>query len=92
VYLKPYFLAAYRPVHKSNVFFVLGSMRPVEFKESETNPSPHCIVAPKAVIHCEGDPVKRDEEEAALNEVGCNDVGGCCKQLAQMKEMAELPL
>ena len=58
----------------------------------ETNPSPHCIVAPKTVIHCEGDPVKRKEEEASLNEVGNNDVGGCRKQLTQMKEMVELPL
>lgn len=92
VYLKPYFLEAYRPVHKGDVFLVRGSMRPVEFKVIETDPSPHCIVAPETVIHCEGDPVKREEEEAALNEVGYDDVGGCRKQLAQIKEMVELPL
>ena len=62
-------------------------MRPVEFKVIETDPSPHCIVAPETVIHCEGDPVKREEEEAALNEVGYDDVGGCRKQLAQIKEV-----
>ena len=63
-------------------------MRPVEFKVIETDPSPHCIVAPETVIHCEGDPVKREEEEAALNEVGYDDVGGCRKQLAQIKEVS----
>ena len=73
-----------------DVFLVRGSMRPVEFKVIETDPSPHCIVAPETVIHCEGDPVKREEEEAALNEVGYDDVGGCRKQLAQIKEVREL--
>ena len=47
-----------------DVFLVRGSMRPVEFKVIETDPSPHCIVAPDTVIHCEGEPVKREEEEA----------------------------
>jgi len=32
------------------------------------------------------------EEENALNEVGYDDIGGCRKQLAQIKEMVELPL
>lgn len=92
VYLKPYFLEAYRPVHKGDIFLVRGGMRAVEFKVVETDPSPYCIVAPDTVIHCEGDPVKREEEEEALNEVGYDDIGGCRKQLAQIKEMVELPL
>ncbi|KAL5487188.1 hypothetical protein EMCRGX_G019762 [Ephydatia muelleri] len=92
VFLKPYFLEAYRPVHKGDVFLVRGGMRAVEFKVVETDPSPCCIVAPDTVIHCEGDPIKREEEEDALNQVGYDDVGGCRKQLAQIKEMVELPL
>lgn len=32
------------------------------------------------------------EEEEALAEVGYDDIGGCRKQLAQIKEMVELPL
>ena len=35
-------------------------MRAVEFKVIETDPSPYCIVAPDTVIHCEGEPVKRE--------------------------------
>ncbi|GFU38850.1 transitional endoplasmic reticulum ATPase [Trichonephila clavipes] len=92
VYLKPYFLEAYRPIHKGDLFIVRGGMRAVEFKVVETDPSPYCIVAPDTVIHCEGDPIKREEEEETLNAVGYDDVGGCRKQLAQIKEMVELPL
>lgn len=54
----------------------------------ETDPVPHCIVAPDTVIHCEGEPIKREDEEESLNEVGYDDVGGCRKQLAQIKEVS----
>ncbi|KAL3289172.1 hypothetical protein HHI36_003608 [Cryptolaemus montrouzieri] len=92
VYLKPYFLEAYRPIHVDDVFIVRGGMRAIEFKVIETDPSPYCIVAPDTVIHCDGDPISREEEEESLNSVGYEDIGGCRKQLAQIKEMVELPL
>nr|XP_046263176.1 transitional endoplasmic reticulum ATPase isoform X2 [Scatophagus argus] len=92
VFLKPYFLEAYRPIHKDDIFLVRGSMRAVEFKVMETEPSPHCIVAPETVIYCEGEPIKREDEEESLNDIGYDDIGGCRKQLAQIKEMVELPL
>jgi len=92
VYLKPHFLEAYRPVCKGDLFLVRGGMRSVEFKVVETDPAPYCIVAPDTVIHCEGDPIKREEEEDKLAEIGYDDIGGCRKQLAQIKEMVELPL
>lgn len=60
VYLKPYFLEAYRPIHKDDNFIVRGGMRAVEFKVVGTDPGPYCIVAPDTVIHCEGDPIKRE--------------------------------
>ena len=44
VYLKPYFLEAYRPVRKGDLFVVRGGMRAVEFKVVETDPNPYCIV------------------------------------------------
>uniref|UniRef100_A0A069DWX9 vesicle-fusing ATPase n=1 Tax=Panstrongylus megistus TaxID=65343 RepID=A0A069DWX9_9HEMI len=92
VFLKPYFLEAYRPMHKDDAFIVRGGMRAVEFKVVETDPAPYCIVAPDTIIHCDGTPIKREEEEEALNAVGYDDIGGCRKQLAQIKEMVELPL
>jgi transitional endoplasmic reticulum ATPase len=91
VYLKPYFLEAYRPVKKGDLFLVRAAMHPVEFKVVETDPAPYCIVAPDTVIHCEGEPVKREDEEKA-DDVGYDDGGGCRKQMAQIREMIELPL
>jgi len=91
-FLKPYFLEAYRPVRKGDLFLVRGSMRAVEFKVVETDPGDYCIVAPDTVIHCEGDPIKREEEESKLNSIGYDDIGGCRKQLVQIREMVELPL
>ena len=43
-----------------DLFLVRGGMRAVEFKVIETDPTPYCIVAPDTVIHCEGEPVKRE--------------------------------
>jgi len=92
VFLKPYFVETYRPVHKGDTFSVKGSMRTVEFKVVETDPSPTCIVAPDTLIHFEGDPIKREDEEENINDIGYDDIGGAKKQLAQIKEMVELPL
>ncbi|KND01263.1 transitional endoplasmic reticulum ATPase [Spizellomyces punctatus DAOM BR117] len=92
IYLKPYFLEAYRPVRKGDLFVVRGAMRAVEFKVVECDPAPYCIVAQDTIIHCEGDPIKREEEEQNLNEVGYDDIGGVRRQLAQIRELVELPL
>ncbi|KAF8148376.1 CDC48 domain 2-like protein [Pholiota molesta] len=92
VYLKPYFLEAYRPVRKGDTFLVRGGMRTVEFKVIETDPSEFCIVAQDTVIHTEGDPVKCEDKESNLNNVGYDDIGGCRKQMAQIRELVELPL
>jgi transitional endoplasmic reticulum ATPase len=49
-----YFLEAYRPVRKGDLFLVRGGMRSVEFKVVETDPADYCIVAPDTEIYCEG--------------------------------------
>merc|ERR1712130_1004542 len=92
VFLKPYFTEAYRPVMKGDIFTCKGAMREVEFKVVDCDPAPYCIVSPDTVIHHEGDPLSREDVEEALNEVGYDDVGGCRKQMAQIREMVELPL
>jgi transitional endoplasmic reticulum ATPase len=84
VYLKPYFLEAYRPVRKGDIFQVRGGMRTVDFKVVAVDPDPYCIVASDTVIHTEGDPIDREAEEQNLNQVGYDDLGGCRKQLAQV--------
>merc|ERR1712216_1020918 len=91
VYLKPYFLEAYRPVRKGDTFLARGGMRGVEFKVVETDPAEYCIVAPDTEIFCEGEPINREDEER-LDEVGYDDVGGVRKQMAQIRELVELPL
>jgi transitional endoplasmic reticulum ATPase len=99
---------AYRPVRKGDTFLVRGGMRTVEFKVMETDPAEYCIVAQDTVIFTgeqflrlyspqshdksEGDPVKREDEESNLNEVGYDDIGGVRKQMAQIRELVELPL
>ena len=40
---------------------------------------------------CLGEPVKREDEEK-LDDVGYDDVGGVRKQMAQIRELVELPL
>jgi transitional endoplasmic reticulum ATPase len=69
-YLKPYFQEAYRPVKKGDTFLVKEGFRSVQFKVMEIDPQeqPFCIVEPQTVIHCDGDPVKREDEEK-LDEV-----------------------
>jgi transitional endoplasmic reticulum ATPase len=91
VYLKPYFLEAYRPLRKGDLFLVRAAMHPVEFKVVEMDPSPYGVCAPDTEIHCEGEPVKREDEEKA-DDVGYDDIGGCRRQMAQIREMIELPL
>ncbi|KAL0369625.1 UNVERIFIED_CONTAM: Cell division cycle protein 48 [Sesamum angustifolium] len=91
VYLKPYFLEAYRPVRKGDHFLVRGGMRSVEFKVIETDPGEYCVVSPDTEIFCEGEPVRREDEDR-LDEVGYDDVGGVRKQMAQIRELVELPL
>ncbi|CAI5447520.1 unnamed protein product [Caenorhabditis angaria] len=92
VFLKPYFLEKYNPIHKGDIFTVSAAMRTVEFKVIETDPSPACIVAPDTLIFYEGTPIKRKTIEENLNDVGYDDIGGVGKQLAQIQEIVELPI
>lgn len=95
-FLKPYFEneeggSNLRPLHKGDLFIVRRAMRAVEFKVVEIEPGPAAIVYEETIIHCEGEPVKREDEER-LDDVGYDDIGGVRKQLAQIREMIELPL
>ena len=90
-YLIPYFKDTYRPIHKGDTFTCRGGFKAVEFKVVETDPEKCCIVGPQTVIFDEGEPIKREDEERA-DGVGYDDIGGCRKQLALIREMIELPL
>merc|ERR1719264_2419169 len=90
-YLKPYFLEAYRPVRQGDLFLVRGGFRPVEFKVVGVEPKEYGIYAGNTMLFSQGEPYKREDDEA-VNDVGYEDVGGCRKQMAQIREMVELPL
>lgn len=90
-YLIPYFKDCYRPLRKGDTFLVRGGFKSVEFKIVETDPGEYVIVSPNTMIFDEGEPIKREDEEQ-LDGVGYDDVGGCRKQMAQIREMIELPL
>ncbi|GMY15964.1 cell division control protein 48 homolog D-like [Fagus crenata] len=51
----------------------LKRMRSVEFKVIETDPWEYCVVAPDTEIFCEGEPVRRKDEDR-LDEVGYDDL------------------
>ena len=91
VYIKPYFLNAYRPVTLGMKFIVYKAMHPVEFKVVALEPEQYGIVTSQTEIHCEGEPIKRDDESNP-NDIGYDDIGGCRKQLGMIREMIELPL
>lgn len=91
IYLQPYFRDANRPLHKDDVFIVRGNFRPVEFKVIATEPGDFGVVAPGTVLFTDGEPINREDEDKN-NDVGYEDVGGCRKQMALIREMIELPL
>ncbi|ELP84948.1 cdc48 family protein, putative, partial [Entamoeba invadens IP1] len=90
-FIRPYFGDAFRPVKKGDHFLCHGGMRTVEFKIVDVDPAPYALVVNDTVIHCEGDPVKREDEERP-DDIGYDDIGGCRRQLGQIREMVELPL
>lgn len=77
-------------MRKGDLFQVRVGMRSVEFKVVETDLEEYCVVAPITEIFCEGEPIKREDEDK-LNEVGYVDVGGLRKQMAQIHVLVELP-
>ncbi|XP_055305040.1 transitional endoplasmic reticulum ATPase [Sitodiplosis mosellana] len=91
-HLIPYFLDVFHPIHCGNTVSVRKGMRTVQFKVLATDPSPYCIVAENTSLHIEHDPITRESIEGHLNDIGYEDIGGYRKQLAQIKEMVELPL
>ena len=94
VFIKPYFDGKLRPVKKNDIFVARGGMRAVEFKVVDIDTGDdldYGLVSPDTEIISEGDPLGREEDER-LNEIGYEDIGGCSRQLANIRELVELPL
>eukprot|EP01035_Chromulina_nebulosa_P016889 gene16889-22377_t len=94
VFIKPYFEGSFRPIKVGDIFIARGSMRAVEFKvvaiEDADEEIDMCIVGPETEINI-GESLGREEDER-LNEIGYDDIGGCSKQLLNIRELVELPL
>lgn len=91
-FIVPYFKDAFRPVTKGDCFQVKGTMnKPVEFKIVAVEPGEYGTVTDKTLVYDEGEPIQREAEEQ-LDGPGYDDIGGCDKQMAKIREMVELPL
>ena len=95
-YLIPYFKQNFRPVCVGDCFIVSENhFKAVEFKvvaiENEGGVNERCIVSDNTQLFDEGEPIERDDEEAA-EQIGYDDIGGADKQMAKIREMIELPL
>lgn len=78
-------------LYRGDLFVIRGGFKAVEFKVVATEPSEFGIVAPTTLMFTEGEAIKREDEEK-LDDIGYDDIGGCRKQMAQIREMIELPL
>lgn len=95
VFLKGYF-ANLPPLRRGDTFIAQGGMRAVEFKVTDIEGDDggdmeYCIVGEHTEVHCDGEPLGREDDDR-LNDIGYDDIGGCTRQLAQIRELVELPL
>lgn len=60
------------------MFLVKGGLKSIEFKVVATEPGTFGLVGPGCVLHTDGEPIKREDEEK-LDDVGYDDIGGCRK-------------
>jgi len=90
-FLKPYFLDAYRPIKKGDIFNVKSENKIFEFKVIEIDPVDYCIVGPDTIIFCEGEPLDK-VDIVGYEKLTYESIGGCQKQLSQIRELVELPL
>jgi len=87
----PYLKDTHRPLHKGDCFSVSGNFKQVEFKVLDTKPGNFGIFAANTKLSTSEEHYDREDEEK-MGDVGYEDIGGCRKQMAQIREMIELPL
>ncbi|KRH93535.1 AAA+-type ATPase [Pseudoloma neurophilia] len=96
-YLIPYFSKPLVPISKGDIISVTKGVITVDFKvlelssNKETNDLKHGLITSDTKIDCDGS-VNREEAEADFKSIGYDDIGGCRRQIAQVRELIELPL
>eukprot|EP00921_Rhytidocystis_pertsovi_P014256 GHVQ01023181.1.p1 GENE.GHVQ01023181.1~~GHVQ01023181.1.p1 ORF type:complete len:881 (+),score=86.57 GHVQ01023181.1:67-2709(+) len=95
--LEPYFGDNYRPLRQGDHFKVEHDGRTIEFKvmridTATVEQTEYAVFVPDTLIRCDEDPLQRDVDDESVGELGYDDIGGCRKQLAQIREFVEMPL
>ncbi|ELQ75644.1 AAA+-type ATPase [Trachipleistophora hominis] len=96
-FIQPYFTKPLVPISKGDIIPITCGMMTVDFKVLElsspkdTNDLKHGLITAETKILCKGQ-VDREAAEADFKSIGYDDVGGCRRQMAQVRELIELPL
>lgn len=96
VFLRPHFKDREVPLKKGDIFMVRGGMRVVEFKVVSVevdgdDDAEFGVYFADTLLEMEEEHLGREEDER-ISSIGYDDVGGCNRQLAQIRELVELPL
>ncbi|KAI5188595.1 transitional endoplasmic reticulum ATPase [Nematocida sp. AWRm77] len=90
--LKGYFEEDVRPVHVGDTI-VIRKNRVFRFKVSAVDAQGcnYGLVGANTEIYCDGE-ISEEELLADKNQIGYDDIGGCRKQMAKIRELVDLPL
>ncbi|KAI5190033.1 transitional endoplasmic reticulum ATPase [Nematocida minor] len=90
--LKEYFEKAVRPIHVNDTLTIRNN-KVFRFKVTQVKAGPHCFgkVGKDTEIFCSGE-ISEEELMAEKNMIGYDDIGGCRKQMAKIRELVDLPL
>jgi transitional endoplasmic reticulum ATPase len=80
----------YRPACEGDIVRVQHGAQVIEMKVMEVEPAARCLVAPGTSIEVQEEPYDLTEED--LNDVSYEDIGGCARELAKIRELVELPM
>ena len=83
--------APYRPIVEGDLIRLRHGAQTIELKVVETDPPRRCIVTPETELELPERELDRKEEEEE-EEPGYDDIGGCTKELAKIRELVELPM
>ncbi|KAI5184318.1 transitional endoplasmic reticulum ATPase [Nematocida homosporus] len=90
--LKEYFEAAIRPIHLHDTITIKKN-KVFRFKVTQVKAEgfDYGLVGEDTEIFCEGE-ISEEELLVEKNMIGYDDIGGCRKQMAKIRELVDLPL
>lgn len=102
-FIQPYFAEKYPPLKLGDIFTIsenkkhrTSSPRNIEFKVTDMVTSDATqdsgVAGPNTEIIFDDEPLDRQTDDARLTNSGYSEIGGCRRQLDQIRELVELPL